>query len=166
MKADLVDADRLRPIIRPEIGVDFKTARLPFTEQQLLRERACKCGLANALLAGQAVCVSQAAGTLVCSEDGEGPLMPGDRRKTSRNGWGRPRGSTNTRRWHAAHLNKSFLDAGRKSFLCCRRFRQRSCQLVGIVRSPVAAHVIAPLRMDAEETHKQNKIRELQAVVA
>src|SRR6266852_2003397 len=110
MKPDLVDADRLRPVIRPEVGVDLEARRLPFAEEQLLGERPRDGGLADRLLAGEAVRMRQAAGSLMSPQDRDGSIVPGDCGKTLRH---KCRASTSPRGWHGAHLNKSFLDRAR-----------------------------------------------------
>jgi hypothetical protein len=55
MKPDLVDADRLRPVIRPEVRVDLESRRLPFAQEQLFGERPRYGGFADRFLAGEAV---------------------------------------------------------------------------------------------------------------
>ena len=55
MKSDLVDADRLRPVIRPEVRMDLETRWLPRSQEQLLGERARDGRLADRFLAGEAV---------------------------------------------------------------------------------------------------------------
>src|ERR1700674_207394 len=110
MKPDLVDADRLRPVIRPEVRVDLEARRLPFAEKELLGKRPRDSRFADRLLAGEAIGMRQAPGLLVSSQDRDGSIVPGDCGKTSRH---KCRASTSPRGWHGAHLNKSFLDRAR-----------------------------------------------------
>ncbi len=110
VKSDLVDADRFGPIIRPEVRVDLEARRLPLAQEQLLGERPRDGRLADRLLAGEAVGMCQAAGSLVSPQDRDGSVMPGDRGKASRHNC---RASTSASGWHGAHLNKSFLDRAR-----------------------------------------------------
>src|SRR5207302_1966636 len=130
MKPELVDADCLGTVVRPEVRMDLETRWLSITQQQFLGERACDGGLADCLLADQTVGMRQAAGPLVSPKDRDGAVVARDRRKTASNSGGSP---TSSRGWHGAHLNKSFLDDAGAPLLSCWRFRQRSCQLVGIV---------------------------------
>src|SRR5205823_9786455 len=85
MKSDLVDADRLGPVIRPEVRMDLETRRLPRTQKQLLGERARDGGLADRLLARQAVRMRQPAGLPVSPKDRDRTVVSGDRRKTASN---------------------------------------------------------------------------------
>src|SRR5260370_1273869 len=170
MESDLVDADRFRTVLRPEVRVDFETGRLPVAQKKLLGEGSRHRRLADRFLADEAVGMRQPAGSLVSSQDRDGSLMAGDCRKTLRH---KCRDSTRPRSWHAAHLNKSFLDGAPIPLLFWRRFRQRSCQLQAhrpgprrIPSPPVAVHVTALIPMDAEETDQQKKILELQAIIS
>jgi hypothetical protein len=90
--------------------MDLEARRLPFTQKQLLGERPRDGSFADGLLAGEAVGMGQAAGSLVSPQDRDSPVMPGDCGKTSRY---KCRASTSSRGWHGAHLNKSFLDRAR-----------------------------------------------------
>src|SRR4029077_6930679 len=110
MKPDLVYADGLRPVIRPEVRVDLEARRLPFAEKKLLGKCPRDGSFADRLLASEAVSMRQAPGLLVSPQDRDGSIVPGDCGKTSRH---KCRGSTSSRGWHGAHLNKSFLDRAR-----------------------------------------------------
>src|SRR5260370_21224944 len=121
MESDLVDADRFRTVIRPEVRVDFETRRLPLAQKQLLGKGSRHRRLADRFLADEAVRMRQPAGSLVSSQDRDGSLMAGDCRKTLRH---KCRDSTSPRSWHAAHLNKSFLHGPPIPLLFLTRFRQ------------------------------------------
>jgi hypothetical protein len=91
--------------------------------------------------------------------------MPGNGGKPSRH---KCRASTSPRGWHAAHLNKSFLDDAEPhsysvgvSDSVAVNFSPRR-----IPSPPVAVHVTEAIPMDAGETEQQKKIRELQAIIA
>ena len=109
MKADLIDADRLGPIVRPEVGVNFQPRRLTLAEQQLLSQGARDRCLANAFFTDQAVRVGEPSRGLVRSEHRNGAFVAGDRREAAHDHCGGS-GATGSRCWHRRHLNKSFLD--------------------------------------------------------
>src|SRR5207237_10119716 len=107
MKSDLVDADRLRPVIRPEVRMDLETRWLPRSQEQLLGERARDGRLADRFLAGEAVRVRQAAGPPVSLQDRDGAVVARDRRKTESNRDSIP---TRPRGWQAANSKQAVLE--------------------------------------------------------
>src|SRR5437899_8349047 len=97
MNAYLVDADRLRPIITPEVGVHLEPGWLSLAEQQLLRQRPRYGSLAYPFLTDQAIGMREPARRPLGTEHGDGPLMTCDGGESACD---RGRGSTRSRCWH------------------------------------------------------------------
>ena len=55
VEADLIDADRLRAIVRPEVRMHVQTSWLAGTQEQFLPERAGHRRFADPFVAGQAI---------------------------------------------------------------------------------------------------------------
>src|ERR1700716_2757367 len=97
MEADLVDADRFRTVVTPEVGVHIEPGWLPFSQQQLLGEGPRHGRLADPLFTDQAKSMRKPAGRLLRPKDADGPLMASDCSKSTN---GRGRCSTCTGGWH------------------------------------------------------------------
>ena len=99
MKANLVDADCIRSIVRPEVGVDLEPRRLTRAEQQLLGEGARHSGFANAFLPDQAVGMREPTSIPMGPENADRAFMARYRRKAAHHGGGRSR-AARSGCWH------------------------------------------------------------------
>src|ERR1700693_544240 len=166
MKADLVDADRLRPIITPEVGMHLEARWLSLAQQELFRQSTGYGSFTYPFLTDEAVRVCQPASRLMCPQDRDRPLMTGDGGESAHDG-GRP--STRSCCWHClATLTSLSLTRVISHSYAVGVSDSEAVKLGDTVvrRQSRRSSRHSSTLMDAEDTQKQNKIRELQAVVA
>src|ERR1700687_2275257 len=78
MKPDLVDADRLRPVVTPKVRVHLEPRWLSLAQQELFRQCARYGSFAYSLFTDEAKRMREPTGRLLGSHDADGPLMTCD----------------------------------------------------------------------------------------
>jgi hypothetical protein len=146
--------------------VHLEPRRLSFAKQELFGKGPGHGSLANALLTDEAKSMGQPAARLLRSQDANGTLMTGDRGKSAN---GRSRCPTCSGCWHClATLTSLSLTRVSCDSYAVGVSDSEAVNLADIVvrRQSRRSSRHSSTLMDAEDTEKQNKIRELQAVVA